>query len=468
MKKYIYSLFAFFIITGMVSCKKYLDINNNPNQPTAPPINGLLGNICQGTMRNQFSASNITSYYTQYLASSNTASPTDTYDNIDASTLWSNLYNIMTDAYALNELAVQKGSPHHQGLSKILMSINLKIVHDLWGDAPFSEALNYSAYTPKFDKAEDLYSQCIKLLDDGIALLQKPAAGASLDASLDYFHNGNISKWIKTAHLLKARLLNQKSKKADYVADNVLSEINSSYTASSDDAVVTKFSVRSPWAQVAVDNANLLLDGWLSQYLVVSMRDSAYGIKDPRLPLITNLTIYGDYRGTKNGVGRGTSSGTQNRESVLTTSGWYSSTNAPFTIASFDEAKFIAAEAYFRKGFKNEAYTAYLDGIKINMDKMSVSVANRDAYLALPAVAVGSGNLTLSNIMNQKYKALFLHSETWNDMRRMDYLYPGFQMPANAVTASFVRRLVYPNIESSRNSANTPKIADITQKLWWD
>ena len=468
MKKYLYSTIILFLLTGLVSCKKYLDINDNPNQPTEPPINGLFGNVCQGTMLNEFRAANVSSYYVQYLASSNTASPTDIYDLIDASTMWTNLYNIMTDAYALNEIAEKKGSPHHQGLSKILMSINLKIVHDFWGDAPYSEALNYTTYSPKFDKAEDIYTQCITLLDDGIALLQKPAAGASLDASLDFIHGGNISKWIKTAHLLKARLLNQKSKKSDYSADNVLNEINSAYTSSADDAVVTKFDVRNPWAQVAVNNANLVLDGWLSQYYVVSMRDTAYGIKDPRLPLETNLTVYGDYRGTRNGIGRGTSSGTQNRESVLTTNGWFSSTNSPFIMASFDEAKFIAAEAYFRKGLKPEAYTAYLDGIKINMDKMGVSAVNRDAYLALPTVAVGAANLTLVNIINQKYKALFLQHEIWNDIRRIDYQLPGFQMPANAVTSNYVRRLVYPNIEMSRNGGNTPKISDITQKLWWD
>lgn len=468
MKKYIQTIFLIIFFAGLWSCKKYLDVNQNPNSPTAPPINGLMGNLINGTALNTFRAANVTSYYVQYLASPNTASPTDIYDKIDASTLWTNLYDKLTDAYELDKLAVEKGSPHHQGIAKVLMSANLKIVHDLWGDAPYSEALNYSSYTPKFDKAEDLYAQCVKLLDDGIALLQKPAAGATLDAALDFAHGGNIARWLKTAHILKARLLNQKSKRSDYSADNVLAELNAGYTSSIDDAQVTKFDVRSPWAQVAFNNANLELDGWLSRFFVISMRDTAYGIKDPRLPLITNLTVYGDYRGTRNGAGRGTSSGTQNRESVLTTNGWYSSTNSPFIIASYDEAKFIAAEAYFRKNMKPEAYAAYLEGIRANLTKMGVATSDRDAYLALPTVAVGATNLTLAHILTQKYKANFLSPETWNDARRFDYQYPGFELPANAITPTFVRRMVYPDIESSRNGANTPKITDNTQKFWWD
>ena len=470
MKKYIQIIAAFLILSGITSCKKFLDVNNNPNQPTAPPINGLLGNVIQGTMLNNYQAANVTSYYVQYLASANTASPTDVYDPIDASSLWTNLYDIMTDAYSLTELAKEKGSPHHEGLAKILLSANLKIVHDLWGDAPFSEALNYSTYTPKFDNAEAIYQRCISLLDEGISLLEKPAAGVSLDNALDFVHNGKINNWIKTAHMLKARLLNQKSKKPDYAADNVLAELSKGYTSSADDAKVTKFNVRSPWGQTALDNANLLLDGWLSQYFVTSMRDTDHGIKDPRLPLITNLTVYGDYRGTRNGAGRGTSSGTQNRESVLTVNGWYSSPSSPYIIISYDEAKFIEAEAYFRKGagFKTQAYDAYLAGIKTSLDKMGADAADRDAYLALPTVAVGVANLTLTHIMTQKYKALFLNPETWNDARRIDYQYPGFQLPLNVSTTTYVRRLVYPSIESSRNAANTPKITDVTQKLWWD
>lgn len=183
---------------------------------------------------------------------------------------------------------------------------------------------------------------------------------------------------------------------------------------------------------------------------------------------ITNITKFGDYRGTRNGAGRGTSSGTENEESFLTTDGWYSSTNSPMIIISYAECKFIQAEAYFRKGQKMEAYNAYLDGIKANMNKMGVAAASRDAYVNHASVSVGAANITLALIMKEKYKALFLSPETWNDARRFDYQYQGFQLPLNAVTSTFIRRFVYPDVELSRNGANVPAVTDVTQKLWWD
>ena len=70
--------------------------------------------------------------------------------------------------------------------------------------------------------------------------------------------------------------------------------------------------------------------------------------------------------------------------------------------------------------------------------------------------------------MKEKYKALFLSPETWNDARRFDYQYQGFQLPLNAVTNTFIRRFVYPDIENSRNGANVPTVTDVTEHLWWD
>jgi len=56
MKKYILiALFAGSLLN--TSCKKYLDINNDPNRPTEAPINGLLAATTQNTGLNIFSCS---------------------------------------------------------------------------------------------------------------------------------------------------------------------------------------------------------------------------------------------------------------------------------------------------------------------------------------------------------------------------------------------------------------------------
>ena len=79
-----------------------------------------------------------------------------------------------------------------------------------------------------------------------------------------------------------------------------------------------------------------------------------------------------------------------------------------------------------------------------------------------------SKHFTPDLIMKEKYKALFLSPETWNDARRHNYQYDDFDLPLNAVTADYIRRLVYPSIETSRNGSNVPEVAGVLEKLWWD
>ena len=54
--------------------------------------------------------------------------------------------------------------------------------------------------------------------------------------------------------------------------------------------------------------------------------------------------------------------------------------------------------------------TAYLEGIKANMQKLNLADSSITHYTTLPAVAVGSANLTLALIMKEKYIGCFLNA----------------------------------------------------------
>jgi hypothetical protein len=467
-----YTCFLLLVIPG-TSCKKYLDVNTNPNQAAQPTINGLLTRVTLNSGLNVYRVStNITSYYVQYLASPNTASPLDTYDDIDASTTWTNLYDNMTDAYDLEKLAAERGATQYQGVAKILMAMNLQFIHSLWGDAPYSTAFTVEeTLTPGYDNAQTIYQTCLKLLDEGIALLGQTGSTVSIPTTNtnnpDLIHKGVTAAWVRTAHALKARLLNQLSKSGEYNPTAIFTELAAAYTTTAHDASITTFDVRNPWNQVAVNNKDLLLDGWLSEQFIDGMNGKTFGIFDPRLPFLTDTTKFGDYRGTPNGKGR-TGSGVSYQETYINLTGYYSSANSPLYIITYEEMKFIEAEAAFRTNDKARAYTAYLAGITANMNKIGVAAPKRDAYINDPSVSVGSSNITLDLIFKEKYKALFLNPETWNDARRYNYKYKDFTMPLNAVTSNFVRRMVYPSVETSRNGANVPPVLDNVQNLWWD
>jgi len=119
------------------------------------------------------------------------------------------------------------------------------------------------------------------------------------------------------------------------------------------------------------------------------------------------------------------------------------------------EIQFIKAEAAFRKGDKALAHASYLKGINAHFDfinrsysgvKASASLGNvpaasRTRYLAGANVKQNGDVLTLSDIMLQKYIAMWGWGfiETWVDMRRYHYtdldpqggqVYKGFVLPA--------------------------------------
>ncbi len=475
-KTRVVALITVLLLSGS-GCKKYLDINTDPNRPTEPSIGGLLTTTTHNTAVNVFRVANITSYYVQYLASPNSNSPTDIYDRVDFSGTWRNLYDVMADLYDLEQQAIKLNSSAHLGMSKIMMAINLSMVINLWGDAPFTEALTGVNLKPKYDNAQQLYSRCITLLDEGIIELRKTPTVTIVPAT-DFFHGPTLANanawnstarinWIRTAFTIKARLLNQVSKTPGYNSANVLSAIDSSYINATQESRVTIFPVRNPWGTVSRNQASLVLDGWLSSNFVDAMNGTTYGYTDPRLPRLTNLTRFNDYRGTRNGRGR-VGTGTTNDESTLVLAGYFSGDASPLFVATFEEVKFIEAEAALRSGATTRAYNAYIAGIRASMDKIGVATPARDVYLALPQIAVSASNLTLVDVFREKYKAMFLQPVSFDDARRFNFAYTGFQLPLNAVLNAPIRRVDYPTSELSLNNGNVKSVASLLDRLWWD
>jgi hypothetical protein len=187
-------------------------------------------------------------------------------------------------------------------------------------------------------------------------------------------------------------------------------------------------------------------------------------------------------------------------------------------ILTYHEMCFIKAEVYMRKGLKPEAFTAYRDGIQAHLNMMQAKLTewqaaqytdhNPDmapmdqsaitAYLQSSAVAQGSGDLTMSDIMLQKFIAMGCSIENWNDMRRFNFsagdvggfgvVYPGYDRgPLFAGQAIYTggsktdprywqRRWKLPTaLELNYNSANAlamnPHAADPniwSMPIWWD
>lgn len=131
---------------------------------------------------------------------------------------------------------------------------------------------------------------------------------------------------------------------------------------------------------------------------------------------------------------------------------------SPFELMTYSECCFIKAEVLFRKGDKGGALAAYKAGIQASMDNIQTLARNYqtagytnpilapmdeakiNTYMNSAAVCQNAGDLTMSDIMLQKYVALGCSGETYVDMRRFNYsagnvggfgvVYPGMDHPA--------------------------------------
>ncbi|MBF8965731.1 SusD/RagB family nutrient-binding outer membrane lipoprotein [Pontibacter sp. FD36] len=453
---------------SLQSCEDYFDLHENPNLVSNPPLNAMLSTTTHKTGLNSQRIAATTAFYVQYLASPVAGNATDTYQEVDLTGTWDAIYLAMADIQDMKEKGIEEGATDYVGVANIMMAYHLNLIVDHWGDAPYTQAFDNTTLTPRFDSSQDLYAEALRLLDEGIVELNKTDSRIPLRVADDLIHGGNKPQWIRTANAFKARMLNKVSKLPSYDPTAVLTAVDNSYQSNADDAEMEVFEVRNPWAQVAISNTQLILGGWLSEQFVDHLNGTTYGIVDPRLTRITEPTVTGTFVGTPNGVGNvGTASNTLRDEVYISITSPLTGETSPVVIASYAEMKFIEAEAAFRAGNRDRAYAAYLAGITAHMNKLGVPEGVRNAYINNPAVSVGAANLTLDLIFKEKYVVTYLSSEAWTDARRYDYQYADFDLPANAELTTFIRRVAYPQGESSKNP-NTPNTPALSEPLWWD
>lgn len=105
---------------------------------------------------------------------------------------------------------------HHKALGLILKSYLFGMIADLWGDAPFSQALqgekgDEASLKPVYDSQRAIYMGILADLETANELLI--GSGASIPATQDVYYQGDIMKWRKFANSLSLRYLMRISNK---------------------------------------------------------------------------------------------------------------------------------------------------------------------------------------------------------------------------------------------------------------
>lgn len=358
---------------------------------------------------------------------------------------------------------------------------------DYYGDIILNEAFNTSQITFTFQPQSDVYPYVRRVCHEALANLSKTGDAVSQQnlAKGDITsYAGNTEKWKKFVYGVLARSFHHLSNKGDYKADSVLFYTNLAMT-SNDDNLMMLF----PGGSLSALNnffgpfrGNLASTSTLTPTAIrqsafiadlMSGRNNAFiNVQDPRAIYMLRRNAAGTFRGVQPNRGQtalaandrpenfwGVAQTTTNNNTAPANDNnvrYIFRNTAPFPIMTASEMQFIRAEAAFLANNKTLALAAYRDGIRLNFDMLTttfnqnvptaevITPAIRDAFLNNPAVVPPApSDLTLSQIMLQKYIAMFGHGvlETWVDLRRYRYngshpanggnqVYTGFVVPS--------------------------------------
>ena len=280
----------------------------------------------------------------------------------------------------------------YAGILKVHEAYMFGMAASMFGAIPYSQAADASVASPGLDTQADVYAAVQSRLDEAIADLT--SGGGAGPGAVDLSFGGSAARWTAVAYTLKARLhlhWGEATGAGAYTAartaaQNGIQSADGTWRA----AHSTAATENNLWYQFMRDRSGYISAGDFLVPLMVA--DS-----DPRLPLYFSQASGGGYAP---------------RDSELSGTG-FGQNNFDFPIVTCAENSFILAEAEFRVGTEAAAITAAQDALACQEDQWGVDLSAQQA-----SIAGLTGAALFNEIMDQKYIAMFLNMETWNDWKR--------------------------------------------------
>ena len=475
------------VLLVIASCSDLTDLNVNPSFPVEVQSIALMPNVQQQMAQGIQFDTRFIGRYTQYFSNLTSGNEWDLMGYVPNSDAGGEIWRATYFGIGLNLTKLQESAQNENrydilGYAKVTRAWSWQSATDYHGDLINFDQVFTPRLTYDYSSQQTAYSVVLGLLNDGIADLSRTdgAVSQSYFAKGDAIYGGDRLKWIKFANGVKARNLNSQINKSTYNADAVIAACDASLSSVSDDAVIKFNGSISADSNFFGPTRSNITNFRQTDFLVRTMNGGIFtGVIDPRISRICvpsvgasetlpatvanpNPALY-TFNGNPLNTSASTSATNTNRiPNFWGTFAAGSTTNAgrylfrdkaDFPLMTYAEIQFIKAEAAFKKGDLPLARTAYINGINASFDLVNkytiastlfpitnqISAAERATYLANPAVVpTAPSGLTLSQIMVQKYIALFGFGtmETWVDMRKYRYsdtVYPTLTqiLPAN-------------------------------------
>ncbi|AWH83823.1 SusD/RagB family nutrient-binding outer membrane lipoprotein [Flavobacterium album] len=206
--------FLILFLTGLfiASCDEKLDINVDPNAPAE--INaGLALTSAEGTLASVVGGEfmNLGGFYAEYHTQAPSASQFENIDSYNlntayANTPWTQLYaGVLTDLKYVTEKSNDAGDTATALMAEVLRGYTYQLLVDLFGDVPYTEALQDGNITPHVTPGEEIYADVISKIDAALAAYEADPTESSA-ALQDVIFNSNMDKWVQFANTLKLKM----------------------------------------------------------------------------------------------------------------------------------------------------------------------------------------------------------------------------------------------------------------------
>ena len=234
------------------SCRDLDELNINPNgvDPAIADLNLLLATIETGVGQNVVSLGfGDIAGVMQHTQKDGWSGGHNDYDWNNQGGNWAGYYGILRNNDEFHKKAVDGGLEFHQGVALVMKAYTFGMIADLWGDAPYSQALlaedGPAYFKPVFDSQKDIYTGILADLESANTLLSHDAnTYTNINATQDLIYGGNVSKWRKFANSLALRYYMRLSVKEPGIAEEGIKRITSD-------------PAKYPVITSAVDDANI-------------------------------------------------------------------------------------------------------------------------------------------------------------------------------------------------------------------
>ena len=420
---------------------------------------------------------------------------------------WEPYYSVLRNNALVYDRAVELDMEFHQGVSLVMKSFMFGLITDLWGDAPYTHALQGELLggeniKPAFDTQETIYNGILADLETANTLLSGTSDNYNgIVSNADVYYKGDPAKWRQFANSLMLRYYMRISDKKPDVAKAGIEKIFNNpdqypiITSPDDDAAM-------PFPGNSADNswpANTVSDASGSNYRRIKMAatliEALQEKDDPRIgvwankvqvPLVVDaglpagtdeivdgvryLSPYkvGDtpvdtdpeYVGVPTSFSalpstynlNPTPGQTSHNPHVSFLNDIYKAASGPLLksrLLSASEVYFILAEAALKGWNTGDAESHYESAIEASFETWGVD-DEFDTYIAGPEVAYDG---TLEQLIEQKWIASWTAAaESWFDFRRTGF--PALQAGPAAKRSVLPVRFYYMQDELMLNADN--------------